>query len=103
MAGYIDRATMEDLDDMQEMVERRLIKAQKVWADENSIQPPLAVGSRIKCNSRNEFGIIESVCTDDRHIACYAVKPEGTGHPESLRWIVKFENAIAAPLLAPAA
>ena len=100
---HVDRATMEELDEMQEMVDRRLIKTQKVWAEENSIQTPLAVGSRIKCKSRNEFGIIESVCTGDRHIACYYVKPEGSGNPESLRWIVKFENAIAAPLLAPAA
>ncbi len=97
----IDRATMEDLDEMEDMVDSRVIKAQKVWAEENNIQPTLPTGARVKCNSRNDFGFITDILNDGHHVACYAVKPEAAGQPESLRWIVKFEGVTAAFSVVP--
>lgn len=73
-------------------------KVCQAWVRDSNIQPPLPIGARVMCPSRNEHGVIDTIA-DERSPACYLVKPEGqddemAGHK---RWVIQFEDAIAAP------
>ena len=81
----LTREDMEELDCIENDIRQALRDAEKKWAEENDIQSPLAIGTRIS------HGIITGICT---HLAaCYLVKENGcTRDGRSL--IVKFEDAV---------
>ena len=62
-------------------------KAEKKWVDENNIQPPLPIGTRIK------QGVIHSVC--DYSAAKYRVKEDGCAQ-DGRFLLIRFEDAVAA-------
>lgn len=88
------REDMEVLDSMAGLVDRALVEAEKQWAAQNSITPPIAIGSRVRCPARNRIGVIDSIC--DYSVACYLVTPEEPDERElasKARWVIKFEDA----------
>ena len=92
----VDRETMEKLDDMEAIVERKLKAAEKRWAEENDIQPDLAIGTRVQCKVRKQFGFIDGVY--EYGVARYLVRDENKTDSDTSRWIVKFEDVIPAPV-----
>ena len=90
------REDMEALDSMDGLVDRALVEAEKQWATQNSITPPIAIGSRVRCPVRNRIGVIDSIC--DYSVARYLVTPEEPDERElasKARWVIKFEDAEA--------
>lgn len=78
---------VEELDCMSGIVDQLHREAEKKWAQENNIQPPLPISTTIK------EGVIEGIC--DHSAARYRVKE--TGCTQEGRWLlVKFEDAVAA-------
>lgn len=78
---------VEELDCMSGIVSDLHRKAEKKWAEENDIQPPLPIGTRIK------QGIIDGVC--NHSAARYLVKENGC--TEAGRFLlIRFEDAVAA-------
>lgn len=77
---------VEELDDMSGIVDSLLAKAEKQWVEENNIQPPLPIGTRI------EQGVIHSVC--DYSAAKYRVKEDGCTQ-DGRFLLIRFEDAVA--------
>ena len=78
---------VEELDCMSSIVSDLHRKAEKKWVDENDIQPPLPVGTRIT------QGVIDSVC--DQSAARYRVKENGCTQAGRFL-LIRFEDAVAA-------
>jgi len=92
---HVDRATMEELDELEHMVDRRVFLTEKVWADENNIQPPFPIGSRVECAIRKKCGVITGILNDDHHVATYEIKADDQDDSKGrARWIVKFEGVL---------
>lgn len=87
-AGWeLTMSDVEELDCMGVIVDELHRAAEKKWIEENDIQPPLAIGARIK------EGVISGVC--HHSAARYLVKENGC--TQDGRWLlVKFEDAVAA-------
>ena len=78
---------VEELDCLSSIVSDLHRKAEKKWVEENDIQPPLPIGTRIK------QGVIDSVC--NHSAARYRVKENGC--TETGRFLlIRFEDAVAA-------
>ena len=75
---------VEELDCMSSIVSDLHRKAEKKWVDENDIQPPLPVGTRIT------QGVIDSVC--DQSAARYRVKENGCTQAGRFL-LIRFEDA----------
>ena len=94
-AGWQVRSqNADDLEDMQHLIDAKVSAAEKQWFEDNDIQPPLPIGARITCQSRNRTGIIEGVY--EYGVARYLVRPEQPNEHElatSAQWIIKFEDA----------
>lgn len=86
-AGWdLTMSDVEELDCMSGTVGDLHREAEKKWAEENDIQPPLPIGTRIKS------GVISGVC--QHSAARYLVKEYGC--TQDGRWLlVKFEDAVA--------
>lgn len=82
----LTRDEMEQLDDMGEIVNDLLSEAEKQWFEENNIQPPLPIGTRIK------EGVIAGI--DKYGVARYLVKENGCIDPNR-HLLIKFEAAEA--------
>lgn len=82
----LDREFIDELDSIDSRVDRLHSAAVKQWFEENDVQPPLPVGTKVK------QGIIDGI--DEYGIARYKVKrPEDEGKQ---RWLlVNFEDAEA--------
>lgn len=78
---------VEELDCMSSIVSGLHRKAEKKWAVENDVQPPLPIGTRIK------EGVIDSVC--DHSAARYRVKENGCTK-DGRFLLIRFEDAVAA-------
>ena len=84
---YLTMFDVEELDNLSGIVSDLHRKAEKKWVEENNIQPPLPIGTRIT------QGVIDSVC--DYSAAKYRVKENGcTQNGRFL--LIKFEDAVAA-------
>lgn len=77
---------VEELDCMGILVRVELDRAEKQWAAQEAIEPPLQIGTRIK------EGVIAGVC--DHRAARFKVKENGD-ETEGRFLLVKFEDAIA--------
>lgn len=77
----------EKLDNMGFLISRSLEEAEKKWAEENNIQPPLPIGTMI--NKGVIVGIYEYSS------ARYLVKENGCDE-DGRHLVIKFEDAIAA-------
>jgi hypothetical protein len=66
-------------------------QAEKEWAARTNPQPPVPMGTRIKL-SWGKSGIIDGISSYS--VASYEVKVDG--EPENSRYIVRFEEAVAA-------
>lgn len=82
----LTRDEMEELDCMQSIVDDLLREAEKQWFEENNIQPPLPIGTRIK------EGVIADI--DKYGVARYLVKENGCTDPNR-HLLIKFEAAEA--------
>jgi hypothetical protein len=80
-------ADVEELDVMSSIVSELHRAAEKKWAEENNIQPPLPIGTRIT------RGVIDSVCSHSA--ARYRVKENGCTQ-DGRFLLVRFEDAKAA-------
>ena len=80
-------ADVEELDGMSGIVDRLHSEAEKKWAAENDIQPPLPIGTTIK------QGVIARIY--EYAAARYLVKENGCTQ-EGRHLIVKFEDAKVA-------
>ena len=78
---------VEELDCMSSLVERLHSEAEKKWFAENSIQPPLPVGTAIK------QGVIVDIY---KHAAARYIVKENGCHQDGRFLLVKFEDAVAA-------
>jgi malic enzyme len=78
---------VEELDCMSSIVSGLHREAEKKWAAETDIQPPLPIGTRIK------EGVIDSVC--NHSAARYRVKENGCTN-EGRFLLIRFEDAVAA-------
>ncbi|MBF6649152.1 hypothetical protein [Methylobacter sp. BlB1] len=84
--GYdIDVNMVNGLDKMKDHVESELSKSRKKWLEENNIEPPFPVSTRLN------LGVIESISIHEA--GCYEVIPYGQRKNAS-RLIIKFEDAI---------
>lgn len=86
------RDEMEALDDMDYRV-RALLKAEEErWFADNNIQPPLPIGSKVKCHGGT--GVITEI--SNHAVAYYAVKPDGQDDAScgNRRYLVRFEDAV---------
>ncbi len=77
---------VEELDCLSGIVSDLHSKAEKKWAEENDIQPPLTIGTHIK------QGVIDSVC--DHSVATYRVKESGCTRAGRFL-LIRFEDAVA--------
>lgn len=77
---------VEELDAMSSIIDQLQREAEKKWATENAIQPPLPIGTRIK------QGIIHHV--SEYNVARYCVK-EDTCTQKGRYLLIKFEDAVA--------
>lgn len=77
---------VEALDHMDSLVRAELDKAEKQWAEQEAIEPPLPIGTHIK------EGVIVGVY--DHMAARFMVKENGD-ETEGRFLLVKFEDAIA--------
>jgi len=95
----VDSLDIGELELMGYNVTEEHRKVCQAWVRDHNIQPPLPTGARVICTSRNEPGFIDSIA-DERSPACYLVKPEGQDDEKAghMRWVIQFEDAIAAPL-----
>lgn len=91
----VDRDMMEKLDEMEYIVDRKLKAAEKRWAEDNDIQPDLPNGTRVQCKVRKQFGFIDGVC--EYSVARYLVRDENRPDGDTSRWVIRFEDVIAAP------
>ena len=77
---------VEELDEMDGLVQRQLVAAEKAWVAEHAVAPTLPVGTRIK------QGVIAGV--SEHSAARYKVKEDGD--TDASRFLlVRFEDAIA--------
>lgn len=91
----VPRDMMEELDGMQYQVDKLLAAAEHKWFEENDIQPPHPIGTRIRDRrwKDGEVGCIDGIY--EHGVAKYLMKPDGqddeaTGNQ---RLIIKFEDA----------
>lgn len=87
--AYLDlkMQDVEELDCMSSIVSDLHREAERKWAAENDIQPPLPIGTRIT------QGVIDGVC--DHSAARYLVKENGC--TDAGRFLlIRFEDAVAA-------
>ncbi len=80
-------ADVEELDGMSSIVSELHSAAEKEWAAENNIQPPLPIGTKIT------KGVIDSVCSHSA--ARYRVKEDGCTQ-DGRFLLIRFEDAKAA-------
>jgi hypothetical protein len=90
------REDMEALDEVESLVRSALAAAEKQWFAENGIQPPLPVGTALLCHRAKQPGTITGIYQYGP--GCYEVKPDGQDDAAcgNRRWIIKFEDAVAA-------
>lgn len=95
----VPRDMMEELDGMQHHVDRLLAAAERKWFEENDIQPPHPIGTRIRDRrwKEGEVGRIDEIYPHG--VARYLVKPDGQDDEASgiRRLIIKFEDAEVVP------
>jgi len=82
---------VETLDSYSTYLHHRLERAKKQWAEENNIQPPYPVGSRVRSllQWNNITGTITGI--SQHHAACYEVKKDGSEPDGTTRRIIEFE------------
>lgn len=83
------REDMEALDEVDWLVEKAVTDAEKAWVEEHNIQPPVPVGTRVRCDVRNEVGTITDIY--EYRVASYLIKPDGQDDAASGRWVCRFE------------
>lgn len=88
----------EELDNFSHLVDSEITKAEKDWAERNSIQPPLPIGAQVRFDSVHgeETGEITDIYKQGE--AKYLIKVDGdagSGAPHSYRRILNFEDVTA--------
>lgn len=79
-------------------VRKRIEAAEKSWAEDNNITPPIPVGSRVTMERRGESGTITGVYEYGAAKYLIAIDGDkGAKEPTRRRSIVNFEDVIAAP------
>lgn len=85
-AGWdINRQLVDDLDDMDFYVNQELTKREKLWTEENNIQPDLPIGTKLT------KGIITGIC--EYYPARYLVQ-EYNDTNLNRKLLIKFEDAV---------
>lgn len=87
----------EELDNFSGLVDSEITKAEKDWAERNSIQPPLPIGARVKFGSRSVHGEKTGEITNVYKFgaAKYLIKVDGDANsdaPHNSRRILNFED-----------
>ena len=87
-----EREDIDALDEMETIVDRAVMEAQRAWVDENSVELNLLIGTEVKRKDFEGTGHITGIY--DRSPGCYLVKPAGQDDSTSgnCRWVVKFED-----------
>ena len=89
----MDFNTVEELDSFNSFVRTALEAAEKAWAEENRIQPPLATGTKItyKRGWEQKTGEISGIYKF--WPACYTIQEDGA--PSNMSAVLKYEDVQA--------
>jgi hypothetical protein len=90
------REDMEALDEIESLVSSALSAAEKQWFTDSDIQPTFPIGAKILGHHGNGSGEITGIY--EYGVAMYQVKPDGQDDEATgrRRWLIKFEDAVAA-------
>ena len=89
----MDFNTVEELDSFNSFVRTTLEAAEKAWAEENRIQPPLATGTKVtyKRGWEQKTGEISGIYKF--WPACYTIQEDGA--PSNMSAVLKYEDVQA--------
>lgn len=96
-----ERDDIERLDEVDNLVRKAVSEAERAWAADNQITPPLPIGALIELHDHPAGGRIMGVF--ENAPAIYKVKPVGQDDAKTgtMRRLIKFEDAVLAePALA---
>ena len=87
----IDTDLVETLDSYSMYLHDKLEQAKRQWVEENNIQPPYPIGSRVRSllQWNNITGTITGI--SQYHAACYVVKKDGTAPNDTTRRMIEYE------------